>query len=396
MPGPAIGRVPEGAEAAEVLQRHLPVLRYDSQGSFPADSPAVLTDRVSVASGEANCLRRADGGVLASSTGGRRRARLELGFLGAPAYRDGTAVARSDYVDAIGSDYVVQAREMHRGNYADRAFGHVARGEDGAVYLQYWFFYLYNDKAFLGFGLHEGDWEMVQIGLGPDERPESMAFAQHTHGQRCRWSVVERRGDRPLVYVARGSQASYPFAGRHKAPIVPDYADGKGAEVSPRLEAITESEPDWVAWPGRWGSTKARNRLESNSPRGPAHQDKFSDPATFHEETDEFDPLRLAPEPAPPAPPKPRISARREGGRAIVSYRFPSRRAGTTVPVTLVVSLDSPEDGLPPATYAHPVEGREGELEHPLELEEDKAYEVRASAADAEGTAGEQSSTRLP
>jgi hypothetical protein len=383
------------ADDAPLLTRHLPVLRYDSQGSFAADSPGVLTDRVSLASGEANCLKRADGGVLASARGGRRRARLELGFLGAPAYRDGTAVARSDYLDAVGSDYVAQAREMHRGNYADRAFGHLAKGDDGATYLQYWFFYLYNNKAFLGLGLHEGDWEMVQIRLGPDGRPEAMTFAQHTHGQRCRWEVVEKDGERPVVYVARGSQASYPTPGRHKAPIVPDHADGRGAEVSPTLQVITEAEPDWVAWPGRWGSTKARSPLESNSPRGPAHQDKFSDPATFHEEADEFDPRRMAPEPVPPAPPEPRISVRREGPHAVISYRFPRRRTGATEPATLVVSLDSPADGLPPATYAHAVEGREGEFEHLLELEEGRAYEVRASAADAAGNASDTASTRI-
>jgi len=380
----------------ELLERHLPVLRYDSLGSFLADSPAVLTDRVSPASGEANLLKRADGSVLASAKGGRRRPRLALGFLGAAAYGDGAAVARSDYLDAVGSDYVAQAREMHRGRYVDRAFGHVASDSDGALYLQYWFFYLYNDKAFLGFGLHEGDWEMVQIKLGPDERPEAMTFAQHTHGQRCGWPLVERRGQRPVVYVARGSQASYPSAGRHKAPVVPDYADGRGAEVSPTLEVISETEPGWAAWPGRWGSTKARNRLEANSPRGPAHQEKFSDPATFHEEADELERLRAAPEPPPPAPPQPTIAARREGGRAIVAYRFPRRRAGVPEPATLVVSLDSPDDALPPATYAHAVEGPAGEVEHPLALEEDRAYEVLASAADVDGNASEPAMTRLP
>src|SRR5215211_4362869 len=62
----------------ELLERHLPVLRYDSLGSFLADSPAVLTDRVSPASGEANLLKRADGSVLASAKGGRRRPRRAL------------------------------------------------------------------------------------------------------------------------------------------------------------------------------------------------------------------------------------------------------------------------------------------------------------------------------
>jgi hypothetical protein len=385
--------VPDGTDGEELLKRHLPVLRYDSQGSFLADSPAVLTNRIAPA-GEPNALKRADGTVLADARGGRRRPLLGLDFLGWPTYRDDTRAARSDHLDAVGRDYVLQAREMHRGEFADRICGHASEADDEGWWLQYWFFYLFNDKAFLGFGLHEGDWEMVQIKLAPDEVPEAMAFAQHTHGQRCSWGVVEKRGRRPVVYVARGSQASFPRPGRHDAPVVPDQADGIGPEVdAATLVSIDAAELGWVAWPGRWGSSKARHRLESNSPRGPAHQEKWQDPATFHEECDEFDPRRMAPGPPPPAPPKPRISARREGERAVIAYGFP-RAARLPSPVRLIVSLDSPDDTLPPATYTHPVDAQSGELEHPLALEPGR-YEVRASAADERGNVSEQATARL-
>jgi hypothetical protein len=41
-----------------------------------------------------------------------------------------------------------------------------------------------------------------------------MAFAQHTHGQRCAWNALTLEDEhRPVVFVARGSQASYPFRG---------------------------------------------------------------------------------------------------------------------------------------------------------------------------------------
>ena len=179
--------MPAGSEDSALLDRLCPILRYDSQGSFPADSPAVLTDRVAAAGGVANVLKRADGTVVASASGNRRSSKLDLGYLGWPEYRDGTKAARSDFVDAAGRDYVRQAREMHRAPYADRVFGHVARDGDGRRYLQYWLFYLFNNKAFLGFGVHEGDWEMVQIKLNAQGAPEAMAFAQHSHGQRCPW-----------------------------------------------------------------------------------------------------------------------------------------------------------------------------------------------------------------
>lgn len=384
--------MPASADEVALLKRFIPILRYDSQGSFQADSPAILTNRVT--GDAANALKRADGTVLATSLGGRRRARLDLDFLGWPEYGDGAKAAASDFLDAVGRDYVLQARDMHHPPFADQIHGHVARDDDGLRYLQYWFFYLFNDKAFLGFGLHEGDWEMVQLRLDESGEPSAMAFAQHDHGQRCAWGAVEKKGERPVVYVARGSQASYASAGRHKAPIVPDMADGKGREASPELHVIDGGAPAWVAWRGSWGSTKARNVAESNSPRGPAQHGQWKDPATFHEEADEFDPRRMAPEPPPPAPAAPKIEPRREGDRAAIAYRFPKPSAAHPAAIRLVISLDSEGDELPPATQAFVLDGLAGEVEHPLPLE-DGPYRVVASAADAAGNSSETTSARL-
>ena len=369
------------------------MLSYDSQGSFMADSPAILTNRIAPG-GEANTLKRANGSVVATAAGGRRLPRLGLDFLGWPQYADGAEAAPSDFLDAVGPDYVLAAREMHRGDFADHVYGHAIRADDGGWWLQYWFFYLFNDKAFVGFGLHEGDWEMVQVRLDSDEQPREMAFAQHTHGQRCAWKALSLHDEnRPVVFVARGSQASYPFPGKHSAPVIPDYADGKGPRVAgATLDVINPDDPGWAGWPGRWGSTRARNRLESDSPRGPAHQDKWGDPATFHEECDEVERRRAAPRTAlraaPEGPPQPDITARREADRAVISYRVPQAQ-GQSPPVKLVVTIDSPDDSLPPATYAFPVEGAGGELEHPVPLE-DKPYVVRATAADDQGNMSEQ------
>jgi hypothetical protein len=386
--------MPAGSDAATLLERHLPVLSYDSQGSFMADSPATLTNRIAPG-GKANVLRRADGSIVATAAGGRRRPRLGIDFLGWPSYSDGERAARSDFLDAVGTDYVLQAREMHRGDFADRIYGHAIEADDG-WWLQYWFFYLYNNKAFLGFGLHEGDWEMVQVRLDGEEKPEAIAFAQHAHGQRCGWDALTLHGEhRPVVYVARGSQASFPFPGKHEAPVIPDYADGKGAKIADAtLEVIDSDGPSWVEWQGRWGSSRARNKLESNSPRGPAHQDKWDDPQTFHEECDPVERRRGAPRAAPEGPPQPEIEARREGDRAVISYRFP-RAPRQPAPVQLTVTLDSPEDALPPATFAFPADAGGGEVEHPLPLE-DKPYVVRASAADEQGDLSAQAVADLP
>src|SRR5439155_24404541 len=77
-------------------------------------------------------------------------------------------------------DYRRQARAGHDDpRLRDRIFGRVATGTDGPRWLQYWFWYLYNDAGLGGrFGLHEGDWECMQIRLG-DGGPGCAVYAQH-------------------------------------------------------------------------------------------------------------------------------------------------------------------------------------------------------------------------
>jgi hypothetical protein len=92
------------------------------------------------------------------------------------------------------------------------------------VALQYWFHYYYNDWA----NRHEGDWEGITILLeldmgllgqdrelgeaellsGVSER--DVGYAAHEDGNRRLWELVQKTKEgRPIVYVARGSSASY-------------------------------------------------------------------------------------------------------------------------------------------------------------------------------------------
>ena len=92
------------------------------------------------------------------------------------------------------------------------------------VALQYWFQYVYDDWA----NRHEGDWESITLllTLSPEiviqdralNRAELLAgttiqdvgYSSHEDGYRRRWKDVQKtRQGRPIVYVARGSQASY-------------------------------------------------------------------------------------------------------------------------------------------------------------------------------------------
>ena len=96
-------------------------------------------------------------------------------------------------------------------------YGRVAR-DGGRTWLQYWFWLYYNPKHLFGFGKHEGDWEMIQIGLGEDVKPEVASFAQHNSGEARPWKkgamdFAEDDPNRPVVYVAPFSHASYFKAG---------------------------------------------------------------------------------------------------------------------------------------------------------------------------------------
>ncbi len=92
------------------------------------------------------------------------------------------------------------------------------------VALQYWCQYYYDDWA----NRHEGDWEGLSILLEVDARlieqdrpleadellsgvmPQDAGYAAHEDGYRRHWDDVQKtREGRPIVYVARGSSASY-------------------------------------------------------------------------------------------------------------------------------------------------------------------------------------------
>jgi hypothetical protein len=121
----------------------------------------------------------------------------------------------------------------------------------GLVWHQFWTWWLYNPKTYAGFGAHEGDWELVQIGCADDagERPILMTCSQHSGGEKREYWRVSLDGGRPVVYVARDSHANY-FAPERD---VTDVADGQGE----RLEAIVWQEfGAWAYWPGTWGNSE--------------------------------------------------------------------------------------------------------------------------------------------
>jgi hypothetical protein len=369
------------------LARYRPWLRYDSQESFRADSAATMTDSIGTAG--PNVLKRKSGTVLATAGSG-----LSLELLGSATFKDGKPASRDDFLDAVGRDYVADAHRLHaEPQYADHIYGHVAEDSTGATWLQYWFFYYYNDKQFLGLGLHEGDWEMIQLRLGSGGAPDAVTYAQHDGGERCAWASVEKGSDgAPIVYVARGSHASLLRRGRHSAPIVPDECDAKGPLVHPALEELTAA---WSSWPGLWGSTKAGSALESSSPRGPSQHNQYADPLLKHDAAEDCQvgiasAVAMA---ALPAPPRPSLTAQAEDGHAVVDWQLSDPPPGTPAADTLVLSLDSHDDDLPPATYH--VDAGEGTARLPPALAAGDRYYVLGRAVSEQGIASEPASTAV-
>jgi hypothetical protein len=382
--------LPTETQAAALLERYSPVIQYDSQESYAADSPATMTDCDPAGSERGNLLRASDGSTIASVRPGSGAKKLELDFLRSGKYPDGTKVSPDDYLDAVGKQYVVDSRAMHaRPCYGDHVYGHAVCDSDGNLWLQYWFFYYYNNKAFLFNGLHEGDWEMIQLRLDPDGDPDVVAYAQHTRGERCEWDEVEldrsSDGPVPVVYSARGSHASYFRRGVYpEAPVVPDHNDAQGPRVRPKLTVVDDDEPAWVAWPGRWGNTKAKvGPIGANSPRGPREHEAWRDPLAFYTAAAPARELGPVAGSAVAVPAPPQIEARREGDRAVIAYRIPDAQEGPRA-ARLVLSVDAHGDGKPPATGSWAIKAPAGEIEFPLALE-DHDYVIRASTASEEG-----------
>jgi hypothetical protein len=391
---------------AELLERFVPFVQYDSMETYAADSVATMTDAVPAGFPQGNTLN-VPHKVLAAAKPAAGESQLNVAFLRGDAYQDAhhTEVRAKDHLDAVGKHYVADARAMHAlPGYANQVYGFVNRNCPDQLWLQYWLFYYYNDKGLLGSGLHEGDWEMVQFRIGSDGEPEVATYAQHTYGEKAAWADVEKEegphGPAPVVYCARGSHASYFRPGTYtQAPVIPDHNDDKGPRVRPTLNVITAEDPSWVAWPGRWGSTGHVLKLPfvtigADSPPGPRFHGAWTSPCTFHDQAKaakELGPEAGAevPKPAPPT-----IEVKREDDHAVVSYQLPPAEPGVPKPKHLLISLDGHQDGKPPATYGITPEGTSGEVTLPLKLD-DLDYTVRAASADHDDVTGATTTAEL-
>lgn len=267
-----MGRVPT---EEELLVRHRPHLRWDSQDDYRALGAG------SMVSNPGNRLI-GKGRIL---TGGRAAKELSLALL---AQRAADSTAGECLAQAPAP--LAGARRLQRDpRFANRVYGrHVPCPDQPAVWLQYWIWLYYNPKALLGFGRHEGDWEMVQLRLDSDSfAVRAVTYAQHGRGERKEGAALEDvewvRCDpscggscaHPVVYVAPFSHASYFEAGTHPRLPILDNPDGAFFDGLPELEPFD----GWNRWRGHWGASRLLGRR--SSPHAPGLQTKQWQPQRF-------------------------------------------------------------------------------------------------------------------
>lgn len=380
------------ATASELLHRHRPVLKYDSNETYFADAADEWTDH------RGNRLKRG-GEILAVAGGEGGKPGLSLGLLGAR-YPDGILgtgdpsaqkAKKADLIDCPDDDYVADAGEMHEDPaYRNKMYGRAVREphDGGALWLQYWFFYFYNDFNVIGpllkAGRHEGDWEMIQLRLDAAGEPDLAAYAQHKGAELRRWEKVEHdaAGLRPVIYVARGSHASYFEDGPHWTGVWWDEANGERETPDLTLLEIDESDPAWawIHWPGHWGGTTGGPLpWDDDSPTGPIEHGQWKDPGVLIPAAEKT--MRaIATTTAPPRPTLDSVTVRRTADGLAIDYKATAVEGERFL--GLAVTINSEEEaGVPPKAHRIEASSPAGTADLHLPLDPTKPYDVTVSAA---------------
>jgi hypothetical protein len=372
-----------------LLLEYAPELRYAAVENYRADSPAEMTDNFN--NYYTNKLQAGDQSVIAAANparldppGNQQVPPLSLDFLDTTYPGTSLVANAADHIDELDNTGSVPAdaqpidsQRMHAlPQYANRTYGQMwPDAGTGEKILQYWLFYYYNSKAdpTINIGLHEGDWEMVQIRVASDGSPIDARYAQHREGERCEWSRVQKsEAGHPVVYVAVDSHASYFTPGDHDylSGIETDWAPGDDlVRVVPEV-VDTSGNPGWVRWPGIWGGSEA-------SPQGPRFQGaKSSDPFGWQSgaggcsapiQSRRFTGAGRLKSATRALPPLPRVKAEIRGKRVFVTYRFDTFPSGRdTRPWVLITAVKPSGKRFGPVAQHTLIRRRSGRFSQPL------------------------------
>jgi hypothetical protein len=150
-------------------------------------------------------------------------------------------------------------------------------------FITYWFFFAFSapvGEPISAFSGHEGDWERISIRLDAQNEPTAVAYWQHKgepsdeNGRVVSWRRVEHEdavvGDRPVVFSARGSHASYPKECRKLLGVKTCLTDRRNRgwlwRTAGHLRDVT-AEP-WYGFGGAWGAVRGLHP-DRTGPSGP-------------------------------------------------------------------------------------------------------------------------------
>jgi hypothetical protein len=284
----------EPAQAATDLQLardHRPILKFDSAERWrPLEINAFLGESLSAGTPHKICTapavcdrvaaRPAD--LLAGTI-------LDVGGEG----RDGRGYGRPDVGPCARPQGVVDCDAGPRSvMYYD-----VTRA-GGRVIIDYWWFLRYNDypneddlkcRRLTPCHDHEGDWEGVRVLFAADA-PHRIDVRFDAHGRSERYTKLkpQRVDDRPVVYVALGTHASYPRPCKRNFCVqsgarLPDgrYNGSRDWGRNSRQDCGGGSclhplpRGDWATWRGLWGrGCRSNGCVREAGPTSPGLQSR--------------------------------------------------------------------------------------------------------------------------
>ena len=136
-------------------------------------------------------------------------------------------------------------------------------------YVQYYFFYAYDDAFPGNIADHEGDWERIVIKLSPTNTPQRVAYYFHNCQFLDRdWNAMPKvdnngnassSGTHLVVWAARGTHGSWPEVGDgqrdHCSPlgIGDDHLSNAGRRWRTWRHMINANQAPWYGFGGAWG-----------------------------------------------------------------------------------------------------------------------------------------------
>jgi hypothetical protein len=300
----------------EIATRLRPRLRFDSEEPWRLISvPAFLGERFADGRHHLLCDRGASGACESlESPDQLARAPGEPGYI--DIHGSGSNGAGYEAADPACREKLPRVTVVDCNSGPSAAMYYRRTTHAGHWYWDYWWFFRYND--YVGFGDtcesvfcgdHEGDWEGITVVTTASKRPEVIAALYAAHGERVliEGDVLPRAGNHPLVFVARGTHASYPYwcpgncreytrkGGERLPETHHDGAVPWGANSDAECKRYTCVRPlpeigtpgaqalplagGWAGWPGNWGSSCYHGCkhviLGEPSPRSPGTQPRF-------------------------------------------------------------------------------------------------------------------------